>query len=149
GTGRAINHLLDSMGFVHTRVNSRTEGRLEYWRKYGWGQTTPKEMAMLMQSIVSGQAVSRERSEQMLRLLGRNYWDDVSIAQIPPGVFIASKNGAVNGSRSEVMYVNGEGNRYIISVFTKNISDQGWQPGNEAWTLMKKISKITWDHFSN
>ncbi len=149
GTGTAINQLLDSMGFRHTRVNSRTEGRMEDWRKYGWGQTTPREMAMLMKKIVDGEAVSKEKSEKMLRLLGRNFWDDVSISQIPVGVFIASKNGAVNGSRSEILYVNGKGNRYLLSVFTKNISDQSWLEGNEAWTLMRKISKITWDHFNN
>ena len=149
GTGTAINQVLDSMGFRHTRVNSRTEGRMEDWRKYGWGQTTPREMAMLMKKIVDAEAVSREKSEKMLRLLGRNYWDDISISQIPADVFVASKNGAVNGSRSEILFVNGKGNKYLLSVFTKNISDQSWQPGNEAWMLMRKISKITWDHFNN
>lgn len=149
GTGTAINQLLDSTGFKHTRVNSRTEGRLEDWRKYGWGQTTPREMAFIMKKVVDGEMISKESSEKMLRLLGRNYWDDVALSKIPPGVFVASKNGAVNGSRSEIVFVNGNGNRYLLSVFTKNISDQSWQQGNEAWTLIRRISELTWDHFNN
>lgn len=149
GTGTVINQLLDSTGFEHTRVNSRTEGRLENWKKYGWGQTTPREMALIMKKIVDGEMISKETSEKMLRLLGRNYWDDVALSKIPPGVFVASKNGAVNGSRSEIVFVNGNGNRYLLSVFTKNISDQSWQQGNEAWTLIRRISELTWDHFNN
>ncbi len=149
GTGTAINQLLDSTGFKHTRVNSRTDGRLEDWRKYGWGQTTPREMALLLKKIVDREMISKETSGKMLRLLGRNYWDDVALSKIPPGVFVASKNGAVNGSRSEILFVNGNGNRYLLSVFTKNINDQSWEPGNEAWTLIRRISELTWDHFNN
>jgi beta-lactamase class A len=149
GTGTRINSILDSLGYKNTRVNSRTTGRQDDWKRYGWGQTTPKEMADIMEKISKGEMISKERSSQMLRLLGRNYWDHVSISQIPPDVFIASKNGAVNGSRSEVLFVNGKGARYVFAVFTSDIKDQSWKPENEAWILTRKISKMAWDHFSN
>ncbi|MEP0713830.1 MAG: serine hydrolase, partial [Algoriphagus sp.] len=45
GGGADINELMDRLGYEHTRVNSRTPGRDKIWEKYGWGQTTPKEMA--------------------------------------------------------------------------------------------------------
>ena len=149
GTGTRINNILDSMGYVHTRVNSRTQGRLDNWKQYGWGQTTPWEMANLMERISDGGVISKERSEQMLRLMGRNFWDEVSISQIPSDVFIASKGGAVNASRSEILFVNGRGARYVFAVFTSNLKDQSWKNENEAWTLTRKISKLAWDHFSN
>ncbi|HEY0356741.1 MAG TPA: serine hydrolase [Flavisolibacter sp.] len=149
GTGTRVNTILDSLGFQFTRINSRTEGRMENWRQYGWGQTTPREMATIMERISNGEMISKERSNQMLRLLGRNFWDDVSISQIPPDVFIASKNGAVNESRSEILFVNGKGARYVLGVFTKNIKDRSWNHSNEAWVLMRKISGLAWDHFSN
>ena len=100
GKGTRINELLDSMGFIATRVNSRTPGREAIRNIYGWGQTSPREMATLMEKIVRGEVINKERSEQMLRLLGRNYWDENAVSQIPAGVFVASKNGAVNESRS-------------------------------------------------
>jgi beta-lactamase class A len=149
GKGIRINEILDSLGFKYTRVNSRTPGREANRNEFGWGQTTPKEMGTLMEKISKGKIISKERSAQMLRLLGRNYWDEQAISQIPSDVFIASKNGAVDESRSEVMFVNGRGARYIFCVCTKNNKDQSWQNTNEAWTLTRKLSKLVWDHFSN
>ena len=149
GTGTRINYLLDSLGFQHTRVNSRTTGREENRNRYGWGQTTPYEMATLMQLIVEGKVINQQRSAQMLRLLGRNYWDEYAISQIPSDVFVASKGGAVDESRSEVLFVNGKGARYIFCICTKNNQDRSWEVSNEAWELTRKLSHLLWDHFSN
>jgi beta-lactamase class A len=147
GKGTRINEILDSLGFTYTRVNSRTPGREANRNEYGWGQTTPKEMATLMEKISKGEIISKERSAQMLRLLGRNYWDENAISQIPSDVFVASKNGAVDESRSEVLFVNGRSARYIFCVCTKNNKDQRWTPDNEAWVLTRKLSKLCWEHF--
>ena len=147
GKGTRINELLDSMGFIATRVNSRTPGREAIRNIYGWGQTSPREMATLMEKIVRGEVINKERSEQMLRLLGRNYWDENAVSQIPAGVFVASKNGAVNESRSEVLYVNADDARYIFCVCTKNNKDQSWETTNEAWVLTRKLSKMLWEEF--
>ena len=107
-------------------------------------------MATLMEKIVSGEVISKEASAQMLRLLGRNYWDEYAISQIPSDVFVASKGGAVNESRSEVLFVHGRGARYIFCICTKNNKDQSWNPaGNEAWELTRQLSNLLWDHFSN
>ena len=150
GTGTRINQILDSLGFQHTRVNSRTPGREANRSQYGWGQTTPKEMATLMEKIANGEIISRERSAQMLRLLGRNYWDEYAISQIPSDVFVASKGGAVDQTRDEVLFVNGRGAKYIFCICTKNNKDQSWNRAtNEAWELTRKLSKLLWDHFSN
>ena len=149
GTGTRINQILDSLGFRHTRVNSRTPGREMNRSQFGWGQTTPREMAGLMEAIAMGKIISRERSAQMLRLLSRNYWDRVSISQIPAHVFIASKNGAVDESRSEVLYVRGEKANYVFCVSTKNNADTSWHRDNEAWTVTRKLSRLFWNHFNN
>lgn len=147
GTGTTINHLMDSLGLRDTRVNSRTPGREPYRQQYGWGQTTPREMAGLMEMIVNKQVISEAASEKMLRLLSRNYWDEEAISQIPPDVFIASKNGAVDASRSEVLYVNGKKARYIFCITTKNNSDTSWKSTNEAWELTRKISRFLWEYY--
>ena len=147
GGGTRINEIMDSLGLQQTRVNSRTPGREKIRSLYGWGQTTPREMAMLMEKITAGEIISPEQSARMLRLLSRNFWDENAISQLPADVFVASKNGAVNESRSEVLFVNGHGKRYIFSVFTKNNKDQSWNETNEAWQLTRKLSKLVWEHF--
>lgn len=147
GGGTRINQILDSLGFTVTRVNSRTPGREAARSVYGWGQTSPREMATLMEKIVKGEIISPQISARMLRLLGRNYWDENAVSQIPSDVFVASKNGAVDESRSEILFVNGDGARYIFCVCTKNNQDQSWNEGNEAWTLTRTLSKLVWEHF--
>lgn len=147
GSGTRINSILDSMGFVNTRVNSRTEGRKKNWSVYGWGQTTPREMAHLFELIYNYQVISPNASERMMRVLGRNFWDAVGLSQIPPTIEVFSKNGAVDGSRSEVMLVNAPRNPYILSIFTKNNKDESWEENNEAWVLTRKISKMIWQYF--
>jgi beta-lactamase class A len=147
GTGTRINQLMDSLGLVHTKVNSRTPGREAARGQFGWGQTTPREMATLLEMIAEGKVINDSTSKRMLRMLGRNFWDDVAISQIPSDVFVASKNGAVNGSRSEVLFVHGRGARYVFCICTKNNKDQSWDDTNEAWVMATRLSKVLWEKF--
>jgi beta-lactamase class A len=147
GTGTRINQLMDSLGFPNTKVNSRTPGREEIRKIYGWGQTTPREMSTLFEQIAARKILSDSASEKMLKLLGRNYWDEEGLSSIPAGVFVASKNGAVNASRSEVIYVQGEGVNYVFCICTKNNQDQSWNTTNEAWTLTRKLSALLWNYY--
>jgi beta-lactamase class A len=147
GTGKRINELLDSFHFLQTRVNSRTPGREGNRQQLGWGQTTPFEMATLMEKIYRRELISKTASQKMLRLLGRNYWDEQALSQIPPDVFVASKNGAVDDSRSEVLLVAAPKHPYVFCICTKNNQDKGWNDANEAWVLAKKLSKLLWEYF--
>lgn len=147
GTGTRINELMDSLGMKVTRVNSRTPGREANRTQYGWGQTTPYEMATLMEKIVRGEVINKDASAKILRLLGRNYWDEVAISQIPADVFIASKSGAVDESRNEVLFVNGKHCSYIFCICTNHNEDQRWDNSNEAWELTRKLSKLLWERY--
>jgi beta-lactamase class A len=148
GTGTRINEILDSLGFKDTRVNSRTPGREDNRTVFGWGQTTPAEMARLFEMIYRNQVSSPAACERMMRCLGRNYWDlDEAISEIPPYIEVFSKNGCVNAVRSEILLVNAPHNPYIVSIFTKNNNDTSWTHNNEAWTLARKVSALLWDYF--
>ena len=147
GGGARINEILDSAGFKTTRVNSRTLGRENNRTQYGWGQTTPYEMATLMEKIYSGTIINDSISKKMIRLLGRNYWDEQAISQIPTDIFVASKNGCVDASRSEVLLVMAK-HPYIFSIFTKNNKDISWSDSNEAWMLAKNLSALLWQYYN-
>jgi beta-lactamase class A len=147
GTGTSINEILDSVGMVYTRVNSRTPGREANRQQYGWAQTTPREMGTLMEKIYRGEVISKKAGEKMIRLLGRNYNDEQAIAEIPPYIFVASKNGCVNASRSEILLVMAPHGAYILSVQTKNLQDQSWENSNEAWVLTHRLSALCWNYF--
>ena len=147
GTGTAVNAWLAANGFDSTRVNSRTPGREPNRALYGWGQTTPREMARLLTMIREEKAVSPAASQQMYRALTRIYWNGEALSQIPPWVQAASKQGAVDHSRSETVLVNAPSGDYVFSVITKENADSSWAPSNEAYTLIRKISALLWRHF--
>lgn len=148
GKGTRINEILDSLGLIYTRVNSRTPGRENNRSQFGWGQTTPKEMGTLFEKIYRNEIFSAAACDRMMRSLGRNYWDvDEAISQIPPYVEVFSKNGCVNASRSEVLLVNAPHNPYIFCIFTKNNKDMQWTHANEAWAMARKISLMLWRYF--
>ncbi|HET9292884.1 MAG TPA: serine hydrolase [Gemmatimonadales bacterium] len=147
GTGAVINQWLASHGFDSTRVNSRTPGREEARRQYGWGQTTPREMAELLVRIREQRAVSPAADQEMYRFLTRSYWTGYALSGIPPWVQAASKQGAVQRSRSEVVLVNAPSGDYVFCIITKQQQDEGWESSNEGWVLIRKVSGEIWNYF--
>ncbi|MEB2775158.1 serine hydrolase [Algoriphagus sp. D3-2-R+10] len=148
GGGIEINSLMEQLGYTNTRVNSRTAGREQIWEKYGWGQTTPKEMADILIRLHNRELISPAASEQMYRLLSNTFYTDYALTGIPAGVNVASKQGMVNASRSEVFLVNSPQGDYVCAIFTDNNEDQSWEYDNEAWVITRKISKLIWNYFN-
>lgn len=147
GGGKRINAILDSLGFQVTRLNSRTPGREANRTQYGWGQTSPREMANLLAMIREGKIISPAYSDRMYRNLGRQFWDEEGLSQIPENIKVATKNGAVNRSRSETVLVHAPNGEYVYSVITKNQKDESWERNNEGYELLRKVSALLWHYF--
>jgi beta-lactamase class A len=147
GTGSQINNWLAGNGLNSTRVNSRTPGREANRSRYGWGQTTPKEMAELVVRIREGRVISPRVSERIYRNLTHIYYDTEALSQIPPYVQAASKQGMVDQSRSEVVLVNAPHGDYVFCVITKNQKDESWTPQNEGYLLLRNVSALLWNYF--
>ncbi len=64
GGGATINEWLNTNGFKFTRVNARTPGREKDNKEFGWGQTTPREMANLFGMIRAGENSFRCRERK-------------------------------------------------------------------------------------
>jgi beta-lactamase class A len=149
GGGEAINAWLARNGCETTRVNSRTPGREEAQKTWGWGVTTPREMATLLARIAHGEVVSPAASGEMLRSLSRSYWTGEALSAIPPSVHTASKQGAVNASRSEVVYVDAPHGAYVFCVITRDQKDQSWVHENAGFELLRAVSRACWKHFES
>ena len=147
GTGVEINKFLASNGFKKTRINSRTPGRKDDWQKYGWGQTSPREMAELLVMIREHKINNPAACEEMYRVLCNIYWSGEALSQIPPSIQAASKQGAVNQSRSEVVLVNAPSGDYVFCIITKNQKDESWKYSNEGFALIRKVSNLLWNYF--
>lgn len=147
GGGEAINSWLSAHGFKDTRVNSHTPGREQADDIYGWGQTTPREMAHLLVLIREDKILTPAACERMYRDMTHVYWDDYALSQIPPYIQAASKQGMVNASRSELVMVNAPHGDYVFYVATKDNKDQRWKPNNEAWQFARDVSALLWHYF--
>jgi beta-lactamase class A len=148
GTGTQINEQMERLGLQDTRVNSRTPGREQARGMYGWGQTTPREMATLLKMIRNGEVVSAAQSEEMYRIMSKSLWDKEALSQIPMHINAASKQGAVSASRSEVVLVNAPGGDYVFCVVTKNQQDRSWDDDNAGYVLIRNVSRVLWDGFN-
>jgi beta-lactamase class A len=104
-------------------------------------------MVTLMEKILRKKVFGQYYSDMMIRLLGRNLWDEEALSQIPPTVFTASKNGAVDQSRSETILVMAPHGPYIFSIQTKNQADSTWNPENEGWVLARRLSNLLWNYY--
>lgn len=147
GGGLAINQTMADLGLKHTRVNSRTEGRTTDWEKYGWGQTTPREMASLLIKMRTGTLVDGASSDEMYRLMTNSFYTEYALSQIPPFIQTAAKQGMVNKSRSELVMVNAPNGDYVFYIATKNNKDESWRFDNKAWQLQRTISAYLWHYF--
>jgi beta-lactamase class A len=147
GGGTVINDWLAANGFDSTRMNSRTPGRQANRAAMGWGQTTPREIAELLVRIRDGKAVSPAASAEMYRHLTRIYFTGEALSALPPWVQAASKQGAVDRSRSEVVLVNAPSGEYVFAVITRNQRDTSYASDNQGYALLRKVSALLWQTF--
>ncbi|MEO5788316.1 MAG: serine hydrolase [Gelidibacter sp.] len=147
GGGIVINKTMADLGLLHTRVNSRTEGRTKDWETYGWGQTTPREMVSLLVKMRQRTLVDAASSDEMYRIMSNSFYTDYSLSQIPPYVQTAAKQGMVDKSRSELVMVNAPSGDYVFYIATKNNKDESWSFDNKAWQLQRRISAYLWHYF--
>lgn len=145
--GASVNAWLSSHGFDSTRVNSRVPGREANRTALGWGQTTPREMTRLLVMMRRGELVSAGASQEMYRFLTRSYWNGEALSALPPWTQAASKQGAVDRSRSEVVLVNAPSGDYVFAIITKNATDQRYAHDNEGYVLIRALSALLWREF--
>jgi beta-lactamase class A len=83
----------------------------------------------------------------MYRGLTRSFWNGEALSQLPPWVQAASKQGAVDAARGEVVLVNAPSGDYVFCVTTKNLADTTWAASNQGFVLLRKVSALLWKTF--
>jgi beta-lactamase class A len=149
GGSATANRWLEANGFRVLRNNSRFAERREFHRRWGWGMTSPREMAELLVMVREGRAVDARASGEMYRLMTGSFWYGEALSGIPPYVAAASKQGWLTRSRSEVLLVHSPGGEYVLAVITKDqppeIADRADHPGD---VLLRRVSWEVWHHFN-
>ena len=165
---RAVDDRMVVYGLPHTRLYRPTfrgghpDVFPEEEREYGLGSSTPREMARLMETIARGKAVSKEASEQMVALLGKQQDYDMIPRLLPTDddtVTYAGKSGqddeklpdaaGVPGAvRVDSGIVTTASGRYVIAIFARRTKDARWTVDNDALVTGAEVSRMVFDHFT-
>lgn len=63
-------------------------------------------------------------------------------------VTVASKSGAIRGTRNDVGLVTAHDRRHVIAMMSKGCADLRYYQDNEASVLLPKISAALYHHFA-
>jgi len=146
-----VNAWLDRQNLRRTRLLTQIPeaetGLRRLAEDWGLGVTTPNEMLGLMERLLDGRAGTPAACEEMRRILSHQYFDEGIPSQIPPGVCVASKSGAIDRSRSEAAIVHSPSGDYVLAVYTRDNADTRWARDNEAEEAIRAISRAVWRHY--
>ena len=102
-------------------------------------RTTPRDMALLLAKIRSGEAASRYACREMLGLLEQNNLEWWIEGGVPPGVKVANKGGWLDSTYNDAGIVEYEERPYVLAVFTE------YGPGlGEGGRYLQRISRAVW-----
>lgn len=137
----SVNDTMSKLGLGGTHfVNLFNDARSS--TNPGENQTTPSNMARLLQLIATDQIVSPQVSGDIRTLLARNADRSKLVRLLPPDASVAHKSGWYDGVANDVGIVSVDRvpARWVIAVFSEN--DPDGETGNQ---LVAAISKAVYD----
>ena len=141
---RRVWEKMEALGLPHTKVHSKSFLRIasvamDSSVKYGFGVTTPNEMATLFELIARGKAVSPAADSMMLRML--EHGDNPALLlRYAVGVRAAHKWGGTDQVRTDcaLFFLR---SRVVACVLTKENQDQSWRVDNKAQVLIARMGE--------
>jgi len=101
--------------------------------------TTARGLAVLLQKLASGQAVSARADAEMVAILKRQKFNDAIPAGVPEGMPIAHKTGTITKIHHDAAIVYGP-RPYVLVLLVRGIQEQ-----KESAALMAAISREVWN----
>ena len=150
---RSTADLMEQLGFPHTKLHSKVFRRdtslfPERSKQFGLGSTTAAEMVSLLEQLANGEMISAAASQNIIKLLG-DCDDRTKIPRdLPPGIKVAHKTGAVSNSRTDAGLIFSPAGEIAVCVLTHDNEDRGWDTDNAANVLCGKIARIAYDYFN-
>jgi beta-lactamase class A len=123
-----INALMDSLGLTRTRLRRK----MMDLRAAGEGRenvSTPAEMMALLENLYRGKVLNREMTDDFFKMLSTHKESSIP-RDLPDGLKIANKPGALEGVRNDSGVVFVENHPYVICVMTTYLRHE--RDGEEA-----------------
>jgi beta-lactamase class A len=141
---RRVWEKMEALGLPHTKVHSKSFLRIasvamDSSVKYGFGVTTPNEMATLFELIARGKAVSPAADSMMLRML-ENGDNSALLLRYAAGTRSAHKWGGTDQVRTDCALFFRQ-SRVVACVLTKDNEDRSWRIDNEAQVTIARMGE--------
>jgi beta-lactamase class A len=140
---QSVNDTLARLGLSGTHfLNAFSDARTA--SNPGQNQTTPANMARLLELIATDQIVSSQVSGDIRTLLARNIDRSKLIRLLPPDARVEHKSGWYEGVANDVgiVTVDRVPTRWVIAVFTENLPDA--ETGNQTVAVISKAIYDAW-----
>jgi beta-lactamase class A len=139
---RRVWDKMEKLGLPHTKVHSKSFLRsssvaMDSSVKYGFGVTTPNEMARLFALMAEGKAVSPAADSAMLDILAHNE-DYTKLQRFVEGLDVPHKTGDTDQVRTECALFPLQ-SRVVTCVLTKENQDKRYNIDNEAQVMMARM----------
>ncbi|MDQ6635210.1 MAG: class A beta-lactamase-related serine hydrolase [Gemmatimonadota bacterium] len=139
---RRVWDKMEKLGLPHTKVHSKSFLRsssvaMDSSVKYGFGVTTPNEMARLFALMADGKAVSPAADSAMLDMLAHNE-DYTKMQRFVEGLDVPHKTGDTDQVRTECALFPLQ-SRVVACVLTKENQDTRYNIDNEAQVMMARM----------
>ncbi|MBV9172810.1 MAG: serine hydrolase [Chloroflexi bacterium] len=138
---QSVNDTMARLGLGGTRfLNLFDGGRTS--ANPGENETTPSNMAHLLELVATDQVVNSQVSGDIRSLLAQNADGSKLVRMLPPDARVAHKSGWYDGVANDVgiVTVDRVPTRWVIAVFTEKIHDA--ETGNQ---LIASISRTVYD----
>lgn len=123
-------------------------------------RSTPADLGRLLLLIAGSSILTATSCEEMLAILRRQHHTDQITRRITdydgyleqglePMVKVASKSGAIRGTRNDVALVERKNLRYVIALMSRECADRRFYVDNEAAVLLADISGFIDAYFSS
>lgn len=124
----AINASMEALGLTETRLLPEDL------------PLTASDVALLLDGIAHGDAISKEASTEMLRLLASEEIDNGMKAGVPAGTLVAHKTGNWSNATHDVGIVYAPNATYLLVVLSET---------NHESRVILSLSKAVYDYFAN
>jgi len=122
-----INRSLEALGLTHSRLTTEEI------------PVTADDMALLLELIASGKAVSRDASEAMAGLMTAETFSNGLAGGLPPEAVLAHKTGNWSNARHDAGIVFGPSTTYVVAILSDN------REGSPA--MIAALSALIYDSF--
>ena len=146
----ATNLLIDlvSADSVQTTIRRLGTTRMEVLRgvedlkafDLGMNNTaTSADLAVLLEAIANGEAVSDEADAEMVAILSEQEFNEMIPAGLPEGTIVAHKTGSITRISHDAAIVSPDDAPWVIVILTEGFDDQG-----ESFAVGQELARLAW-----